>query len=160
MKIKTACFLLAFMVAVGALAAAPPEVFFSPNRNNERIVSEFIRGAKKELLIEAYSITNSVIADSVREAKRRGVRVEMICDKANSQKLNDHCVSLGGKPDKKYGLMHNKVMIRDRECVLTGSFNFTNNAVRNNRENFMILCDKRTADLYAAEFFRLMENNT
>ena len=159
-RLISMCLIVASLTITGVLLAANPEVFFSPKKINEDIVVEYVRGAKKELLIEAYSFTNQVIAGAVREKIEEGVHVRIICDKANSKKKNDYCLSLGGVPDNRSGLMHNKVMIRDRECVLTGSFNFTNNAVRNNRENFVILCDKETADVYVDEFEKIYKNNS
>jgi phosphatidylserine/phosphatidylglycerophosphate/cardiolipin synthase-like enzyme len=56
--------------------------------------------------------------------------------------------------------MHNKFIIRDSKCVLTGSFNFTDNAVYNNRENFIIICDKEIAKAYQQEFNKILQNNT
>lgn len=135
------------------------ELYFSPNKENETVVSNFIEETKSELLILAYSLTNHKIASSIKKVKQTK-QVKLICDKANFKKKNDYCKSLGGKADKKFGLMHNKVMVRDKECVLTGSFNFTNNAVYNNRENFLIHCDKNFAEKYIAEFNKLERNNT
>ncbi len=156
---KNIIFILCLMVGAGAVMASTPEVFFSPDKRNEKVISDFVAGAKSELLVEAYSLTNQVIARSIKQASKR-VQVKLICDKANAKKDNDFCVSLGGRPDTRSGLMHNKVIVRDGECVLTGSFNFTNNAVKNNRENFMIICDERMAKLYRDEFYRLWEKNT
>lgn len=149
---KSMVFLILFLAFASVATAENPEVFFSPDPKNELVVADFIAQAKSELLIESYSMTNVVIAAVIKIVKERGVKVSMVCDKANAKKDNDFCVRLGGKPDNRSGLMHNKVMIRDGECVLTGSFNFTNNAVRNNRENFLIYCDKETATKYRQQF--------
>jgi len=34
--------------------------------------------------------------------------------------------------------LHDKVMVLDREWVITGSYNFSNNAFRDNNENLLI----------------------
>lgn len=128
------------------------KIYFSPDKINEQVVSSFIKQTKNELLIEAYSITNSTIAKSIADIKKKGIKVSLICDKANAKKSNDYCTKLGGKTDNRSGLMHNKVMIRDNQCVLTGSFNFTNNAVYNNRENFIIICNDKIAETYKNQF--------
>lgn len=136
------------------------EIRFSPNKTNGTEVVKFINEAKSSLLIEAYSLTSEEIAEGIRKAQKRIKDVRIVCDKANFKKANDICKSLKGRPDKKSGLMHNKVMIRDNECVLMGSFNFTNNAIQNNRENFVIICDKNMAEIYTSEFEKIWKNNT
>lgn len=93
-------------------------------------------------------------------AQKRNVKVRTICDKQQSQIKSAKCKDLGGRIDKASGLMHNKVLIQDNECVLTGSFNFTNNAVSPNRENFIVICDKDVAQTYTDEFNKLWKENT
>ena len=44
--------------------------------------------------------------------------------------------------DAKHAIAHNKIMIIDRETVITGSFNFTKAAEEKNAENLLIIKDK------------------
>lgn len=154
------------LLAVLSLGALPVverqyiSVYFSPDKENENIVSKFITDAEKEVSVASYSLTNETIAEALREEKARGSNVRVICDKANFKKVNDLCSEVGGKPDKKHGLMHNKFIVRDRKCVLTGSYNFTNNANENNRENFVIICQPDVAKNYQIEFDKLWRFNT
>lgn len=41
--------------------------------------------------------------------------------------------------DAKHAIAHNKIMIIDRECVITGSFNFTKAAEEKNAENILVI---------------------
>lgn len=136
------------------------EVHFSPNKQNEVIVEEYIRGAKRTLEIAAYSLTNKVISEAIKDSRKRGVSTSVVCDKQQAQIKTALCKEVQGKIDKKSGLMHNKFIVRDESCVLTGSFNFTNNAIFNNRENFIIICNKDIADEYHKEFQKIWKNNT
>ena len=50
--------------------------------------------------------------------------------------------------DKVAGIAHNKVMIIDNTTVITGSFNFTDNADKRNAENVILLHDSNVAKQY------------
>ena len=51
--------------------------------------------------------------------------------------------------DAEHAIAHNKVMIIDKELVITGSFNFTKAAQKKNAENVLIIRDKALADQYS-----------
>lgn len=136
------------------------KIAFSPNKANGEVVADFIKDSKKSLDVAAYSLTSATIGDALKTAKKRlGKSFRLLCDKQQSQIKSALCTSIGGSIDKKSGLMHNKFIVRDNECVLTGSFNFTNNAIYPNRENFIIICDKEVAEAYSKEFNLLWKNN-
>ncbi len=50
--------------------------------------------------------------------------------------------------DAEHQIAHNKIMIIDRETVITGSFNFTKAAEEKNAENLLILKNKELAKIY------------
>jgi len=50
--------------------------------------------------------------------------------------------------DAKHAIAHNKIMIIDKETVITGSFNFTKAAEQKNAENVLILKNKELARIY------------
>ena len=56
------------------------------------------------------------------------------------QKLlaNEIPVQLDNAFDYEYACQHNKVMIIDDKTIITGSYNFTINAERNNCENILV----------------------
>ncbi|MDR2697393.1 MAG: phospholipase D-like domain-containing protein [Holophagales bacterium] len=55
--------------------------------------------------------------------------------------------------DNEHSLAHNKIMIIDKEIVITGSFNFSKAAERN-AENMLIIQDERLAKHYIANWER------
>lgn len=159
MQKKTYSILLLLTLVLAPLAIAKSEAYFSPGKAAEDGVVEFIQGTKKTAVIAIYSLTNPRIGDTIKTVgKTKKVRV--ICDKQQAQIKSALCADVGGRIDKKSGLMHNKFIVRDNECVLTGSFNFTKNATRSNRENYVIICDKKLAKQYSQEFEKLWKNNT
>lgn len=135
-------------------------VYFSPSTETETGLITYINGAKDTLDIAIYSLTNKKIADAILSAKKRKVAIRVVVDKAQAGGKNSLWKVVGGKIDKKSGLMHNKFIVRDDACVSTGSFNFTENAVKNNRENLIILCDKQVAQKFSDEFDKIWRNNT
>lgn len=135
-------------------------VYFSPSTETETGLINYINGAKETLDIAIYSLTDKKIRDSILAAKKRKVAVRLVTDKAQAGGKNALWKSVDGKIDKKSGLMHNKFIVRDSKCISTGSFNYTDNAVKNNRENLLILCDKNVAGQYSDEFEKIWKNNT
>jgi len=51
--------------------------------------------------------------------------------------------------------MHNKFSTIDNQTVITGSFNPTENAAKNNDENILIIHDRTIAGRYLDEFDRV-----
>ena len=54
-------------------------------------------------------------------------------------------------------LMHHKVIIIDGNTVIFGSFNFSNNADKDNDENLLIVDDAGLAQAFEAEFQRVRD---
>ncbi len=54
--------------------------------------------------------------------------------------------------DRNYRIMHHKVIIIDENIVITGSFNFSQNANRSNDENVLIIESPEVAAQYLGEF--------
>src|SRR5439155_24894874 len=77
-------------------------------------------------------------------AKKRGVHLDIILDKSNEvEKYSDLRIFLdhGLAPliDHTHAIAHNKVMIIDQTVLITGSYNFTNQAETDNAENLVII---------------------
>ena len=51
--------------------------------------------------------------------------------------------------------MHNKYAIIDESVIVTGSFNWTTQAINNNQENLIFYEDKELASQYLKEFNKL-----
>jgi hypothetical protein len=131
----------------------PAQVYFSPSGGATVAIVKEIGKAKSEILVQAYSFTSKEIAKALVDAHNRGVHTEIILDKSNkSQKYSaaDFTFNMGIPTfiDAEHQIAHNKVMIIDKETVITGSFNFTKAAEEKNAENLLILKNKELAKIY------------
>ena len=133
------------------------DVCFSPKGGCTEAVVREITAAKSSILVQAYSFTSTPIAEALRDAHRRGVKVEVILDKSVWTEKYSEAVYLlhAGIPtkvDAQHSIAHNKVMVIDGEVVITGSFNFTKAAEEHNAENLLVIRDKALAEKYAANW--------
>ena len=118
--------------------------FFSPNGGCTQAVVDQLNGAKKSVLVQAYSFTSAPIAKALVDARKRGVDVEVILDKSQRTERYTSATFLAneGVPtyiDSKHAIAHNKLMVIDRGEVITGSFNFTKAAEEGNAENLLVI---------------------
>src|SRR6266481_640626 len=152
---------LALALLAAALApvsrAVPDEaawqVYFSPNHGATKAVVDALDGAKSTVLVQAYSFTSAAIAKALVEAHDRGVDVQVILDRkeTGSKYSSADFVAHAGIStliDGKHAIAHNKVMIIDGVAVITGSFNFTTAAERQNAENLLVIHDRALAARY------------
>jgi phospholipase D len=130
---------------------------FTPGDNCTQMIVQALDQAKSEVYVQAYSFTSTPIAEALIRTKERGVNVYVLLDKSNMhgrysviQALNQHKIPY--LIDEKPAIAHNKVMIIDGSRVITGSFNFTNNAQSRNAENAIIIDDKNLAYYYLHNF--------
>ena len=124
----------------------PPEVqaHFSPKGGCQEAIVAVLQRARREILVQAYSFTADPITFGLVEAKKRGVHVEILLDRSNEEDAHSdlHILVENQVPlliDAKHAIAHNKIMIIDRRIIVTGSFNFTNQAEHENAENLLIL---------------------
>ena len=149
----------------GSLDHLPPiEVYFSPQGGCTDAVVQTLNTAQSSVFVQAYSFTSAPIAQALVDALHRGVHVEAILDKSQlSEKYSsldflDHEGVLTWV-DSKHAIAHNKIMIIDGNTVITGSFNFTNQAERSNAENLLIIRDAGLAQTYMANWQRHREHS-
>ncbi|MFH1293966.1 MAG: phospholipase D family protein [Pseudomonadota bacterium] len=133
----------------------PTEVCFSPQGGCTDAINKALRQARQEILVQAYSFTSAPIAKALLDAHKRGVKVHVILDKSQkTQKYSSSSATFLKNSriptfiDDKHAIAHNKIMIIDRETVITGSFNFTKAAEEKNAENVLIIRDKGLAKVY------------
>lgn len=129
------------------------QVYFSPNGAAQQAVIEQISAAKKSIFVQAYSFTNKDIVKALVEANKRGVDVFVVLDKSNKTDrysvadLLDH-FGVSTYIDSQHAIAHNKIMILDKQTVITGSYNFTNAAETRNAENLLVINSQQLADVY------------
>lgn len=137
------------------------ECYFFPNVCNEIKVANMLRTCKQTLDVAIFALTNDKIGASIEEAFKRGVKVRLIAD--------DECAKFPGgevyrlaalgiptKTDNSFRYhMHHKFAILDNSVVVTGSFNWTSQAVKYNQENIMFLECPEIARQYTEAYNQL-----
>ena len=134
-------------------------VCFTPGGACTDLLVTTLAGARREVLVQAYSFTSPPVAEALEAAQRRGVRVRVILD--DSQLSERYSVADGLRAhgvevwiDDPSGIAHNKVMVVDGQAVVTGSFNFSRSAQSRNAENLLVLRDAAIAARYAENWER------
>lgn len=124
------------------LTGADVVLAFSPNGPATDLIVQALRGARRQVLVQAYGFSAPAILQALGQAKDRGVDVRIILDKSNrtAKYSGATYVANHGIPvwiDDSVRIAHNKVMIIDGRDVITGSFNFTKSAQDGNTENLL-----------------------
>lgn len=138
------------------------QVCFTPQSNCTYKIIQAIKTAKHTILVQAYSFTSRPIIRALVAAKRKNIDVKMLLDKSliiNTDRYyspipyfqkKDIWLRIDYLPD----IAHNKVIIIDNSTVITGSFNFTRAAQKNNTENVLIISDPKLAQKYTDNWNR------
>jgi phosphatidylserine/phosphatidylglycerophosphate/cardiolipin synthase-like enzyme len=137
------------------------EAYFSPEDEPINRMIQLVEAAQDEVLFMAYSFTDDDLARAMLEKAGEGVHVAGVLEESQARNniggeyLNflEHGVDvrLDGNPAG----MHHKVIIIDGRTVITGSYNFSNNARTRNDDNTLILHNPQIAALYEQEFERV-----
>ena len=135
---------LAHRLSLAWRTAPSVSCHFSPKGGCTEAIVQEIRKARHEILVLAYSFTNRPIAQALVDAKVRGVHVEILLDHSNEKEPHTDLhffmeQSLAPLVDAHHPIAHNKVLVIDSRTLVTGSFNFTNEAENANAENLLIL---------------------
>lgn len=139
------------------------ELAFAPEDDATGLAVQAIDGAKKQVLVQAFSFTSREIAAALIQSKRRGVDVQVIADREQTDKIERNRIgeiAAGGVPvliDGHHNAAHNKVIIIDagtsNATLVTGSFNFTYGAQKNNAENLLVFHgNPQLVEAYAANW--------
>ena len=129
------------------IAEAPSytEIAFSPKEGATDLIIKVLKSSEKSVKIAAYSFTSRPIADSIIEAKKRGVKIQAVVDKSQIRKSSHSIVprlleeKIPVRVDYKHSLQHNKYIIVDGKTLQTGSFNYSAAAQNRNAENVIVL---------------------
>jgi len=126
--------------------AQPITVYFSPKGGCTEAIIQELDKAQKSVLVQAYSFTSAPIAEALLNARKRGVKVEVILDKSQRKEKYSSADFLAHSGintliDSAHAIAHNTIMIIDGETVITGSFNFTKAAEEKNAGNLLVIRD-------------------
>jgi phosphatidylserine/phosphatidylglycerophosphate/cardiolipin synthase-like enzyme len=138
------------------------KAYFCPSHDCEAVLLKEINSAEKSIDIALYSFTLDSAGDALLSAGLRGVKIRVILEGDGSkssysefQKLKNAGIPV--RLDTGRGLMHHKFAVFDGSRVLTGSFNWSKNAVLNNNENIVIIKSEKLAEEYTEEFEKLFQ---
>jgi len=139
---------------------AVAEAYFSPGDDCPRAIVRLLGETRKTADICVFTITDDRLADAVLDAHRRGVAVRVITDDAKAEDLGSDVERFerSGVPtrvDRSPFHMHHKFAILDGETLLTGSYNWTRGAARDNEENLIVTTDPRFIAPFVDTFDRL-----
>ena len=142
-------------------------VYFSPPaigqtmRAEEVIISE-IKGAKRSVIVQAYSFTSIPITDALIAKAKEGKYIEIIIDDSAvktpaTQRLLKADIVVW--VDKKHAIAHNKIIIIDNELgdqttTISGSYNFSEAASKRNAENIRVVHRDPLGSAYTANWWQ------
>ena len=108
-----------------------------------------------------FTINNIKIASEIKNIFSRGIKLRIITDSecikmpsSNVYSLAAFGISVKIDDSVRYH-MHHKFCVIDKRVVITGSFNWTDQAVNHNQENLLFIENKDLALKYSNEFEKL-----
>ncbi|KAF2956911.1 phospholipase D-like domain-containing protein [Marinitoga sp. 38H-ov] len=138
-------------------------VLFFDEGNREKANWKYIKSlldrAKKFVWMAIYDVNYYPFINELKELKKKGIDVRLVYETDNINSYINELSKIGikTKHDKNYKLMHNKFLIIDGYCVITGSTNFTNNGFGYNSNNSIVIFSNELAEDYMNEFNEMFE---
>jgi phosphatidylserine/phosphatidylglycerophosphate/cardiolipin synthase-like enzyme len=139
-----------------------PGYSFSPGGDTEKNIIGALDFARESADIAVFSFYSLDIAQAALNAHRRGVKVRVLVDRVQASQSDVGALLLGAGVPFRWsqgfagkGVMHNKYAVLDGKLLMTGSFNWSDNAQDNNFENMFYSAAPAYAAPYAAQFERL-----
>ena len=133
-------------------------IIFAAEADEIPALTAEIEKAQEAIRIMTFVFSLDELADAMLERMiDGGVLVQGIFEKRNStaswsQLPPLHCAGAHMRQDGNRYTLHHKVFIIDDHTVITGSFNYSNNAAKNNDENIVIVRSRDIARLYLDEW--------
>lgn len=146
------------------IEGVPVEVYFSPDDKVAEHLLDLLRAAQRSIYFMAFSFTADGLADAILERAQKGVVVAGVMEeaqvKSNTGSDYDRFLQAGldVRLDSNPRNMHHKVILIDGKTVITGSYNFSNRAEKDNDENVVVIHDPAIADQFMVEFERLYQD--
>lgn len=148
--------------AISRVGGMRVENYFAPEDDVLARLLPFLERARASIYFMAFSFTEDTVRDALIDRQRAGVLVRGVVEARNANGSGSDYPDLvtagvdvltDGNPY----VMHHKVIIIDEQIVITGSYNFTSSAQKNNDENLLILHSPAVAARYLAEFQRVYQ---
>ncbi|KAM4632502.1 mitochondrial cardiolipin hydrolase [Discoglossus pictus] len=134
-----------------------------PLPHTENSLSRLMRvvlGARRCLELCVFTISNEPLGRAVLLLHRRGVRVRVITDSdymaaSGSQIGALRSAGIMVRHNQTSGYMHHKFLVVDQNILITGSLNWTTQAIQTNRENLIIIDESTCVNAFLNEFEQL-----
>ncbi|XP_077489714.1 mitochondrial cardiolipin hydrolase zuc [Amblyomma americanum] len=140
-----------------------PSCCFLHGRTSLRALVHTLTSADHALDVCVYMITCDTLGDAILSSHRRGRAVRVITEAEGSDTPGSQIGRLreAGIPvrvnNQSSFLMHHKFALVDHELLISGSFNWTRQAITGNHENLLMTSEPDLVDEYVREFARLWE---
>ncbi len=138
------------------------ESYFAPEDGVAAHILRVLRSARTSIHFMAFSFTRDDFAQVLIEKARAGVSVQGVFERRQTQAGSSAWDTLKEAGLTTLGLdvrldgnrynQHSKVFVVDGETVVTGSYNFTQSADKQNDENVLIIHDAAIARAYEVEW--------
>ncbi|MCP4541200.1 MAG: phospholipase [Chloroflexi bacterium] len=137
----------------------PVQILFAAEDDVADQLVPLLEGAQNSIRFMAFSFTHDEIGAAVLARAEAGVDVQGIFETRGSETEYSElpalfCAGVTVRQDGNPRTFHHKAFIVDDKMVLTGSFNFSNNANKSNDENMVIITNTDIAAQYLQEFER------
>ena len=139
-------------------------IIFAPEADEIPALTAEIQQAEHSIRFMVFTFSLDELAHAVLEAAANpDIRIQGIFEKRSStaswsQLPALHCAGVQVRQDGNRYTLHHKVFIIDDDTVITGSFNFSNNAASSNDENIVIIRNPDIARRYIDEWQGLWDS--
>jgi phosphatidylserine/phosphatidylglycerophosphate/cardiolipin synthase-like enzyme len=138
----------------------PIQILFASENDTVGAILREINASKSSIRFMSFSFTRDDMGDALMQKAKAGIDVQGVFENTGSETQFSEfprlfCAGISVRQDGNPGVLHHKVFVIDGSVVLTGSFNFSNNAVDSNDENLLIVRDANIAKLFLEEFARV-----
>ena len=158
-------FVLFARIATTPKAFLAKGIWFSPGSAIRNVLLEAIKTAEKTLDVCVYNLTDDRLANALLAAIDRGVQVTILTERASMFQRGSEIANLRNRGantivvERNQRLMHHKYLIVDRNLrgyVLSGSYNWTNSAIKND-ENLVLVSEESRVRQYCENFQKMLE---
>ena len=161
---KTFIFTVWFVLAVPTAWACEIQPLFSPYDKVDDAIQAQLEESRKSVHCSLYGITNLRLANDLVAAKKRGADVGVGLDKTQASGQHDLHTKLQAagilveiKPVAT--LEHNKFCVIDGDTVIMGSWNWSNNAQKQDNSDVIITDCPKVAQAFETAYQRIIERD-
>ncbi len=138
------------------------DVTFSPDSDIQKLLIDSIAGCSSHIDLAISNLGSGELIQTLTDARGRGVEIRMVVDYQSARPksslvthLKEEGLQIRALKGKAGGQMNNNFAIFDDKLLITGTYDWTNQAPKYSYEDVVITDDPSIIDLYRREFERL-----